>query len=258
MTNIAIIGAGAMGGAIATGLLRAGLDPASLHIANRSSSRLTPFAAVGADVSTDNSAMARRADVVILAVKPWLTEDVARSLAATVDMTGKTVISVAAGISPAEIAQWVGEGAVVATAIPNTAAALCQSITFITPPDGCEAPALALQVFKQVGTVMVVDETHLPACMALASCGIAYAMRYVRAAMEGGVELGLRAADAQKIICHTLQGAAALLLLPGAHPESEIDKVTTPGGLTIRGLNAMEDAGFSPAVIAGLRACLNK
>lgn len=81
-------------------------------------------------------------------------------------------------------------------------------------------------------------------------------MRYIRAAVEGGVELGFKAVDAQKIVVQTVKGAAGLLSLPGAHPESEIDKVTTPGGVTIRGLNEMEHAGFTSAVIRGLKAGL--
>ena len=92
--------------------------------------------------------------------------------------------------------------------------------------------------------------------MVLASCGIANALRYVRAATEGGVQLGFRAGEAQHIVAQTLRGAASLLDADGAHAETEIDKVTTPGGLTIRGLNAMEQAGFSNAVIRGLLAAM--
>ncbi len=109
-----------------------------------------------------------------------------------------------------------------------------------------------------MGTTLVIDEQHLPAATTLASCGIAYAMRYIRAAMEGGTELGFKAAVAQEIVAQTVKGAAALLSVPGAHPESEIDKVTTPGGLTIRGLNEMEHAGFTSAVIRGLKAGIGK
>ena len=125
-------------------------------------------------------------------------------------------------------------------------------MTFIVDVEGT-AP-LANEIFARTGSVMTIEECLLPAATALASCGIAYAMRYVRASVEGGVELGFRAADAQRIVVATLRGAAALLDRPGTHAEAEIDKVTTPGGLTIRGLNAMEAAGFTPAVLAALRA----
>ena len=109
-------------------------------------------------------------------------------------------------------------------------------------------------LFAALGYVATIDEKQVPAATSLASCGVAYAMRYVRAAMEGGVELGFRPEEAARIVEHTVKGAVELLLSSGQHPEVEIDKVTTAGGITIKGLNAMEQAGFSAAVIEGLRA----
>ena len=126
-------------------------------------------------------------------------------------------------------------------------------MTFVAPVIEGDTECVT-ELFKRLGDVMVVDERLLPAATTLGSCGIAYAMRYIRAAMSGGVELGLKASEAQKIVAQTVKGAAALLGRDGAHPETEIDKVTTPGGLTIRGLNEMEHAGFTSAVIRGLKA----
>ena len=114
--------------------------------------------------------------------------------------------------------------------------------------------AEAAIAFGELGDAMWVEERLMGAGMALASCGIAYAMRYVRAATEGGVELGMYARDAQRIVAQTLKGAVALLQANQSHPEQEIDKVTTPGGITIRGLNAMEQAGFTNSVVQGLKA----
>ena len=140
--------------------------------------------------------------------------------------------------------------------IPNTAASTLQSMTFIAPVTAMEdALKLITDTFDRVGTTLVVEERQLAAGTTLASCGIAYALRYIRAAVEGGVELGFRADIAQEIVTQTVKGAASLLE-NGAHPESEIDKVTTPGGLTIKGLNEMERAGFSAAVVRGLKAGL--
>jgi pyrroline-5-carboxylate reductase len=115
---------------------------------------------------------------------------------------------------------------------------------------------LAEKIFSELGDTMTVPEKQLAACTALASCGIAFAMRYIHASAQGGVEIGVKAADAQKIVEHTMIGAAKLLLAKNAHPAVEIDKVTTPGGITIRGLNEMEHAGFTSAVIKGLKACV--
>ena len=95
------------------------------------------------------------------------------------------------------------------------------------------------------------------AATALCSCGIAYAMRYVRAATEGGVELGIYPHKAKEYVLATLRGAVELLEATGNNPEVEIDKVTTPGGITIKGLNAMEAHGFTTAVIEGLKASSN-
>ena len=104
------------------------------------------------------------------------------------------------------------------------------------------------------GKLIHVTPREMTAGMAVASCGMAYAMRYIRAAAQGGVELGLRPSTATAAVAQTLRGAAALLESRGSHPEEEIDRVTTPGGVTIKGLNAMEAAGFSAAVVAGIKA----
>ena len=253
--KIAIIGAGNMGGAIAEALLQAGGH--EVTVSNRSEGKLKRFALLGASVTTDNCVAAKDADLVILAVKPWLVEDVLNELVSNVDFTGKTIVSVAAATKGEQLCQWAGEGPQILTAIPNTAIANLASMTFVVPVRAEESTtALVKALFDTMGQTMVIDEAHLPGATALASCGIAYALRYVRAATEGGVQLGFRATEAQDIVAQTLRGAVSLLEKEGAHAETEIDKVTTPGGLTIRGLNAMEEAGFTNAVIQGLKKTL--
>lgn len=105
-----------------------------------------------------------------------------------------------------------------------------------------------------MGHAAVISEQLMPAATSLCSCGIAFAMRYVRAATEGGVELGIYPDKAKQYVLQTLRGAVELLESTGNNPEAEIDKVTTPGGITIKGLNAMEAHGFSNAVIQGLKS----
>ena len=158
-----------------------------------------------------------------------------------------------------QLSKWLdkGDGVLPATylIIPNTAIAAMSSMTFIASERSTAAKdAELLNIFKELGDAMLVDEGHIPAGTSLASCGIAYALRYIRAAMEGGVELGFRADDAKRIVIQTLRGATDILEQNDSHPEVEIDRVTTPGGLTIKGLNAMEAAGFTHSVIEGLRA----
>lgn len=243
-----------MGGAIAEGLLIQKSIDVELTVTAASETTVKKFADKGIAATSDNVAAVLAADVVIIAVKPWIASYVCSEVADVI--ADKTVISVAAGVSLDDLGRFLkndNNHADIAIAIPNTAAAYCQSMTFITSKS-LKAKDMATKIFSTLGDTLEVDEAHLSAGMALASCGIAYALRYVRAATEGGVELGFKASVAQKIVTQTIKGAAALLSQPGTHAESEIDKVTTAGGITIRGLNEMEHAGFTSAVIRGLKA----
>lgn len=248
-----------MGGAIARGLIQAGgpsvAIPADIRVSNPSQGKLAPLASLGASVTTSNIDAVKDADVVIVCVKPWKVAEVMEELHPHLRSIDAEVGFVVAGIPTADLGRMLPDSsASFAIVMPNTAISCLRSMTFITPGHPSRPCRRLQQIFELLGRVMVIDERLMPAATALASCGIAYAMRYVRAATEGGVELGFRATEAQDIVAATLEGAVALLSRPDAHAEAEIDKVTTPGGLTIRGLNAMEAAGFSPAVIAGLKA----
>ena len=117
-----------------------------------------------------------------------------------------------------------------------------------------EQEELVVNLFNELGSAMLIEENLMTAGTALASSGIAFAMRYIRASSEGGVELGFYPDQAKEIVLKTVKGAVDLLLANKSNPETEIDKVTTPGGITIRGLNEMELAGFTPSVIRGLKA----
>ena len=257
--KIAIIGAGAMGGAMADGFIKSGaVKPADISVANPTAQKLEHFALQGASVTTDNKTAAEGADIVIIAVKPWLVEQVVNELKPMLNYTRQTIITVAAGISGSQFTAWLKKDDAVPQTfivIPNTAIAVLASMTFIVPVNAtADTTAIVKALFDNVGQTMVTDERHLSAGMTLASCGIAYAMRYVRAAAEGGGELGFIADMAKDIVLQTMKGAVELLQANGNHPEAEIDKVCTPGGLTIRGLNEMEHAGFTSAVIRGLKA----
>jgi pyrroline-5-carboxylate reductase len=107
-------------------------------------------------------------------------------------------------------------------------------------------------VFNQLGKTVFIEEKLMDAATVLAACGTAYAMRYIRANIQGGIEIGFSAATASLIAAQTVKGAAELLLQKNTHPEQEIDKVTTPKGCTIAGLNEMEHQGFSSSLIKGI------
>ena len=173
-----------------------------------------------------------------------LPENAVKDVLVAPELKNEKVIigSMAAGISTDKIASLFGYQHPVYVIIPNTAIAVQQSMTFITGRNTTpDMDSEVLAIFRELGEAMLVEERLIGAGMALASCGIAYAMRYIRAATEGGVELGMYARDAQHIVEQTLRGAVALLQANQSHPEAEIDRVTTPGGITIRGLNAMEE-----------------
>lgn len=244
---------------MADGFIKSGaVKPADISVANPTAQKLEHFALQGASVTTDNKTAAEGADIVIIAVKPWLVEQVVNELKPMLNYTRQTIITVAAGISGSQFTAWLKKDDAVPQTfivIPNTAIAVLASMTFIVPVNATADTTTTIKaLFDNVGQTMVTDERHLSAGMTLASCGIAYAMRYVRAAAEGGVELGFKADMAKDIVLQTMKGAVELLQANGNHPEAEIDKVCTPGGLTIRGLNEMEHAGFTSAVIRGLKA----
>ncbi|MDE5808531.1 MAG: NAD(P)-binding domain-containing protein [Muribaculaceae bacterium] len=251
--RISIIGAGAMGGAIALGLAESGFNPADIIISNPHEDKLKVFQEKGMAVTTDNKEACKGADLVFIAVKPWILPDVIKEIKDTLHYNYQAVSVIAAGISGADLKGWFdynGYCPTISLSMPNTAVKCRESMTFIVPVTGNDRNP-DIDLYRRLGEVKVIEERLLPAATSLASCGIAYALRYIRAATEGGVQLGFRASEAQEIVAQTVKGAA-LLLADGAHAEAEIDKVTTPGGLTIRGLNAMEAEGFTAAVIRGL------
>jgi pyrroline-5-carboxylate reductase len=260
--KIAIIGAGNMGGALACGLARGSrVTTSDIYVSNPSVAKLETlkkdFPAI--NVTTDNREAAGAADLVVLAVKPWKVEQVLNEIKSSLDYTRQAVASMVGGLGFSQLSEWLDNGTGILPAtylvIPNTAIATMSSMTFIASVRSTDAQnSRLLDIFNELGTAMLVEEGLIPVGTSLASCGIAYAMRYIRAAMEGGVELGFRPDDAKRIVMQTMRGAVDVLSATGAHPEAEIDRVTTPGGLTIKGLNAMEAAGFTNSVIEGLRA----
>lgn len=260
--KIAIIGAGNMGGALARGVAKgAAVATSDIYVSNPSRAKLEALKSEHPDINitTDNCEAATAADIIVLAVKPWKVVEVLEEIKPCLDYSRQAVASMVGGLGIAQLSEWLDKGGEALPAtyliIPNTAIATLSSMTFIASARSTEAQDRQfVEIFNELGEAMLVDESLIPAGTSLASCGIAYALRYIRAAMEGGVELGFRAEEAKRIVMQTLRGAADILAANNSHPEAEIDRVTTPGGLTIRGLNAMEAAGFTNSVIEGLRA----
>ena len=253
--KICIIGSGNIGSALVTGLLREGsLASGDICLTDISQEVLAPFAAKGVSVTKSNVDAVRNADVIILCVKPYLIRDVIEEISPSLTANA-VLVSVAAGITINQLTLFAGKRPLF-RAIPNTAMSVCQSMTCIAASEGINSThhSAVFQLFSHVGKVVMIDESLMNAATVIASCGTAFALRYLRAATTAGVETGFRPDVAQAIIAQTMLGAATLIFESGNHPEAEIDKVTTPKGITIKGLNEMEHAGFSSAVMQGIIA----
>jgi pyrroline-5-carboxylate reductase len=254
-TRIAIIGTGNIGTAIANGLVESGRFAAQdITLTRRRVHLLDGMKERGFVVEGDNCVAVRESEVILIAVEPQQIDAVLVEIAPELKPGHHTVISVVTGVTTEQIAGQFGEGVPVVRAMPNTAIAVRESMTCIAS-DSADGPALeiAQSVFDAVGKTLVIDEEEM-----IAACGIAFFLRAIRAASQGGIEIGFRARDALAIAAQTARGAATLLLATEHHPEQEIDRVTTPRGCTIAGLNQMEHEGFSSAMIKGITVSAEK
>lgn len=260
MKTIAIIGAGNMGGAIARGLTQS-KEVGHITVSDISQAALDALAGFNSNitVTTNKVEAVQGADLVILAVKPWLIQTIVDEIKDHLDYSKQLLVSIAAGVSLNDLCAFLdknGQLPVLFRLIPNTAIDVLQSVnTIAAHSNATQADKdLVCTLFNGMGKTFLVPEDQLNALMSLSSCGIAYAFRYIRAAVEGGVEMGIYPQVAQQVVLQTLRGAIELMEANQSHPEVEIDKVTTPGGITIKGLNEMEANGFTNAVIKGLKA----
>ncbi len=258
--SIAIIGGGNLGIAISEGLVNNNFIPAqNVTVTRRRIALLENLKAKGVNVSTDNCEAVKNSDIILLAVKPYQVKAILAEINPVLDENRHMVISVVTGYSIHELQQDAGKAISIFRAMPNTAIAIGESMTCIATSNGkAEEIDLVVKIFDQVGKAIVISEEHMEAATVLGACGIAYSLRFIRAATQGGIEIGFDAKTAELIASQTVKGAASLILQEGNHPEREIDKVTTPQGCTIVGLNEMEHQGFSSSLIRGILASFNK
>lgn len=257
--RIAIIGGGNLGAAIAEGLLKSKFCKASdITITKRNITTLNHLAVSGVHVTSDNVAAVRKSELVILAVKPFQVSDVLNGFKKVLSPK-HLLVSVATGVLIDDILNIINKKLPVFRAMPNTAIAIQESMTCLSNTNATEVQiAFVKDLFSTLGKVAVIDEKLMDAATVLGACGTAFAMRYIRANIQGGIEIGFDSATANLIAAQTVKGAAELLLQNGTHPEQEIDKVTTPKGCTIVGLNEMEHRGFSSSLIKGIATSYNK
>lgn len=259
MKKIAIIGGGNLGTAIAEGLLKSKFCKASdITITKRNTATLDVLRSRNVKVTTDNAYAVAQSDIVILAVKPYQVSEVLNGFK-NVIAAKHVLVSVVTGVLIKDIQEIIQKRIPVFRAMPNTAIAIQQSMTCLSFTNAAATQISFInKLFSTLGRVAIIDEKLMDAATVLGACGTAYAMRYIRANIQGGIEIGFDAATASLIAAQTVKGAAELLLEKGSHPEHEIDKVTTPKGCTIAGLNEMEHQGFSSSLIKGIATSYNK
>ena len=258
--RIAILGAGNIGTAIARGLAASGrYRPQDITLTRRRADLLEPLQREKFNVLCDNRAAVRTAEIVVLAVGPQQLEGLVKEIRPDLLRKGLTVISIVSGVNTGQITKWVQKRISLVRAMSNTAIAICEAMTCLcAAPENRSALARAKEMFDVLGkTVIISEELMLPAT-ALTGCGVAFFLRSIRAASQGGIQIGFHSDEALLMAAQTAKGAASLLLRAKNHPENEIDKVTTPCGCTIEGLNEMEHHGFSSAMITGIVTSNNK
>jgi pyrroline-5-carboxylate reductase len=257
--NIGIIGIGNLGTALINGLIDSGVPPGHLYATRRRVEQLEELKSLGVNTGKDNKELVKNADLIILAVKPYNYDSVLAECAEFLDPSKHIIVSVVSGVSTEMLQKAMPPGVTTFRAMPNTAADIKESMTCICYDNASpEQVKLVEAAFGALGETIVIQEELMDSATVLGACGIAYVMRFMRAMVQGGIEIGFDAHTAGKIVQQTLKGAACLLMERKSHPESEIDKVTTPKGCTIAGLNEMEHNGFSSALIKGLKASMNQ
>ena len=253
--NIAILGSGNIGLSLAKGLVKANIyQPNQITLTRRNVNALSELAKTGYHITVDNWEAVNGAKIIVLAVLPQQLQKLLDEIKPAINAEKHLLISIVTGVTCADIRQHLNMEVQIVRSMPNTAIAIGQSMTCIASDNASVVNvALVKEMFDTVGVTIQINEELMTSATALCACGIAFFLRSIRAASQGGTEIGFHAHDALKMAAQTAKGAADLLLQLSSHPESEIDKVTSPKGCTIAGLNEMEHNGFSSAMIKGIK-----
>lgn len=252
--KIAVLGGGNLGVAIAEGLLSKGSYRAEdIFITRRNTRSIEHLREKGLLVTSDNQQAVKESRWVLLCVQPGQLNDLLEEIKPSLNPEQHVLISVITSISIHHIAERVGADYPIIRSMPNTAIAIHESMTCLAfNKRSQDVKQEVLEMFDCLGSTLIIEEELMAAATVLCASGIAFYMRFIRAATQGGIQLGFDAEDALKIAVQVSKGVSGLLAANHSHPEQEIDKVTTPRGCTIAGLNEMEHQGFSPAFIKGL------
>lgn len=256
--NIAIIGTGNLGKSIAKGLLST-KTLNSLYLTKRNLDSIKEFESnAKVKLTSDNLEAAKNSDILIFAVQPAHFEGVLAEIKPGLNKN-HIIISTITGFDIEKIEKCIGEHHPIIRAMPNTAIAVGKSMTCLcSNSKGKKSIENAKSIFNSLGHSIGIPESQMQAATVVCASGIAFWMRLVRATTQAAIQLGFDAKVAQELAMYTCEGAANLLITNGKHPEQEIDRVTTPKGCTIEGLNEMEHKGLSSSLIQGMVASFNK
>ncbi|MGA2618409.1 MAG: pyrroline-5-carboxylate reductase [Thermoguttaceae bacterium] len=259
--RIGLIGAGQMATALGQGFVRAGLVPGeSVAASDPSAEARRRFAQLtGGRATADNLEIVEGSDVLFLAVKPQQMPGVLAQLKGRI-AAGQLVVSVAAAVRLAALAQGLGPGVRLVRVMPNTPCLVgCGACGYslgpsATPEDG----RLVLQLLQSVGLAVEVEEQLLDAVTGLSGSGPAFVYVIVEALSDGGVRMGLPRRVATALAAQTVLGAAQMVAQSGEHPGVLKDRVASPGGTTIAGLKALEEGGLRATLMAAVEAAARR
>lgn len=254
---IGFIGAGNMATSLVGGMITKGIRPARIWMSDVSQDRLDELSRQHrVHVSTDNAEIARRADVLVLAVKPQVMQAVCEALREALGERQPLIISIAAGVTVASLKGWLGELPVV-RCMPNTPALVQAGATglYAEPSVSAEQKELAGQILGSVGLTFWFDEEKaLDAVTAVSGSGPAYFFLLMESMIEAGRKLGLDERTARQLVLQTAWGASQLAITSEVGPDVLRQQVTSPGGTTAAALNVFEDGGFRVLVDSALAA----
>lgn len=259
--QIGFVGGGNMAEALVAGLLRKGLTtPDRLAVSDPLGSRREFLGRTfGVVVTADNRAAVRGADIVVLCVEPQVLDEVLRELAPSLD-SHPLMISVAAGYPLSRMRHHLPAVNRLIRAMPNTPSAIGEGVTAMSlaPDVSSEDRETARQLFESVGVAVMVEERLLDAVTGLSGSGPAYVFGMIEALADGGVLAGLPRSTAQLLAAKTVAGAAGMVLEQGEHPAVLKDRVASPGGTTIAGLNELEQGRLRATLMSAVEAATQR
>ncbi len=258
--KICVIGCGNLGRSIVKGLLNNDtFNSGHVTATRRNTDLIADLATEGAAITSDNCEAVRNSNIILVAVKPYNVGKIINEIKSEIIEGKHVLVSLATGLTTEEISEMLDHKIPVFRAMPNIAANISESTTCICSKNASQEETKNIKaVFDCVGESLIINEELMEAATILGACGIAFVFRFIRAMIQGGIQIGFDANTAKQIVSQTVKGAAEMLQINNDHPESEIDKVTTPKGCTIVGLNEMEHQGFSSALIKGIVTSFQK